>query len=115
MTNLRQLIFPRIDSPTQESLKQDLITNSQAIITLAKELQNIRIYRDLYETRIDGLDEIVGELYPKYAYMREYLPPIMDIGLPLSKDILKILRSTNPDMKRLESERDYIVERMYGV
>ncbi len=113
MTNLQLLVVPNINSSLQESLKQDLITNSQTIITLAKELQNIRIYRDLHETRIDGLDEIVGELYPKYAYMREYLAPIMDIGLSLSKDILKILRSTNPDMKILENQRDEIVEKMY--
>ena len=62
MTNLRQLIFPRIDSPTQESLKQSLITNSEAIISLAKSLSGVRVYRDLYETRIDGLDEVIGEL-----------------------------------------------------
>jgi hypothetical protein len=62
----------------------------------------VRVYRDLYETRIDGLDEIVGELSSEYAYMRNHLTPVMDMGTPIPKDLLKMLRSSNPDMQRLE-------------
>jgi hypothetical protein len=75
----------------------------------------VRIYRDLYETTISGLDEVVGELSSEYVYMRDHLAPVIDIGTPLSKDILKFLRSLNPEMRRLEWERDRIVEEIYGV
>ncbi len=115
MTNLQLLVIPDINSPAQESLKQSLITNSEAIISLAKLLSRMRIYRDLYETRIDGLDEVVGELRWEYSYMRDQPPPVIDMSTLLSKDILKLLRSSSPQMRVLEDERDRIVEEMYRV
>jgi hypothetical protein len=40
---------------------------------------------------------------------------VMDMGTPIPKDLLKMLRSSNPDMQRLEWDRDRIVEEMYEV
>ncbi len=115
MTNLQLLVVPDINSHTQESLKQSLIENSEKIIALAKSTQNIRTYRDLYETRIDGLDERVGDIRSEYIYVAHVLSPVMDIGMPLPKEILKLVRSSNPEMKKLEGERDEIVNKLYNI
>jgi hypothetical protein len=34
--------------------------------------------------------------------MRDHIAPVMDMGTPLPKDILKMLRSSNPEMQQLE-------------
>ncbi len=117
LTALKLCAVPKIDSQLKEDLKNDLINNSAKVIELAKEIQSIKNWRDILDIWLDGLDETVRWIKPGYEYMSEQIGDVQTLGkwASIEKDVLKFLRETNPWMKLLETERDAIVERLYGL
>jgi type I restriction-modification system DNA methylase subunit len=120
LTTIKEKIrIPIINSPLKESLKQELIANSEQIIELAKRLQSVRVIWDIFDIEMSGMDEQVKGIKSEFAYIDASIlgGVIWGIALstPLTKDTLKHIRNDNPQMKQLENERDALVERLYEV
>lgn len=119
LTSMKLCAVPRISSPTKESLKEHLIVNSEQIINLAKQLQWLKTIWDILDVEKNGMDTKVSWIKQEYEYVS-----LVDIGggigdisfsAPFSKEVMKQIRNENPLMKKLENERDAIVEQLYGL
>lgn len=121
-TNLSLLKFPLLNTPTKLALKSDLITNSEAIITLCKQWSSwyAQTRWDICETVFDP-----DSLWEKITGLKaQYIAPLTKGGYrgdpklahasdPLPDDILALLSSEITDLAKLEAERDEIVKQLY--
>lgn len=121
MTNLQMLEVPRINSKEASQLKNELVQNSEAIITLCKNSEQHVTHRsDITTTKLNidkGIEEIVW-LKPEYAQIlwKDFSLPVgIQPTDSLSEKIVDEIWETSLELKKLEDERDEIVKKLYDL